>query len=321
MTPRPPLRRRSAISAIAGAVALLLLVATGCSPAKESSSTEAPVGGLCPVPPIDVVVSVDQWGDLVEQLAGSCAKVTSIVAGGSVDPHDFEPTPADAAEMAKAELIVINGVGYDEWAQRAIDALSPRPAVLDIGGRYDMPAGGDPHLWYAPGVVRLALDDITNALESVSPGAAEFFAARSVSVEDSMREYFDTIGRLREEFQNAQGGAVTYAATEPVFDAMATTVGMADVTPEGFARATSNEGEPSPGDIAQIMDALADGSVSVLIVNVQSSSSMTDRLREQAESHGVPIVEVTETMAPGASSFQDWQVDQLQAIESALGFS
>ena len=45
------------------------------------------------------------------------------------------------------------------------------------------------------------------------------------------------------------------------------------------------------------------------------------RLREQAESHGVPIVEVTETMAPGASSFQDWQVDQLQAIESALGFS
>jgi zinc/manganese transport system substrate-binding protein len=102
---------------------------------------------------------------------------------------------------------------------------------------------------------------------------------------------------------------------------MATTVGMVDVTPEGFARAMSNEGEPSPGDIARFMDALADGSVSVLVVNVQSSSSMTDRLREQAESHGVPIVEVTETIALGAASFQDWQVSQLHTLETALGFS
>jgi len=321
MARRLPIRRRTGRCALAGALAILLFAAIGCSPARESSSSKAPVGGLCPVPPIDVVVSVDQWGDLVEQLAGSCADVTSIVAGGSVDPHDYEPTPADASAMAKADLIVINGVGYDEWAQRAIDARSPRPAVLDIGGRSDVPAGGDPHLWYAPGVVRLVLDDITNLLGSTSPGATEFFAARSANVKDSMREYFDTIGRLRSEFQNAQGGAVTYAATEPVFDAMATAVGMVDVTPPGFARAMSNEGEPSPGDIARFMDALADGSVSVLIVNLQSSSSMTDRLREQAETHGVPIVEVTETLAPDAASFQEWQVGQLQMLESALRFS
>ena len=321
MALRLPIRHRTGRCALAGAVAILLVVATGCSPARESSSSKAPVGGLCPVPPIDVVVSVDQWGDLVEQLAGSCAHVTSIVAGGSVDPHDYEPTPADASAMAKADLIVINGVGYDEWAQRAIDARSPRPAVLDIGGRSDVPAGGDPHLWYAPGVVRFALDDITNMLGSTSPGATEFFAARSADVKDSMSEYFDTIGRLRSEFQNAQGGAATYAATEPVFDAMATAVGMVDVTPPGFARAMSNEGEPSPGDIARFMDALADGSVGVLIVNLQSSSSMTDRLREQAKTHGVPIVEVTETLAPDAASFQEWQVGQLRMLESALGFS
>jgi zinc/manganese transport system substrate-binding protein len=304
----------------AGLVAVLLAAGTGCSPAPESRSTEPPVGGLCPVAPIDVVVSVDQWGSIVEQLAGSCATVTSIVSGGSVDPHDYEPTPSDAAAMARADLIVLNGVGYDEWAQRAVDARSPRPPVLDIGGRFDIPAGTDPHLWYAPGVVRMVLDDITAALTGASPDAADFFAARAVVVKDSMSDYFATIGRLRTAFEKTQGGVVTFAATEPVFDTMAATLGMVDVTPAGFARAVSNEGEPSPGDVGRLMDALADGSVAVLIVNVQSASSMTDRLREQAETHDVAILEVTETMASGSASFQDWQVGQLQALADALGF-
>ena len=271
------------------------------------------------MPPIDVVVSVDQWGVIVKELAGSCAHVTSIVSGGSVDPHDYEPTPADASAMAKADLIVLNGVGYDAWAQRSIDAMTKRPTVLDIGGSFDLPAGSDPHLWYAPGVVTGSADRITAALTGSSPEATDFFAARAAAFESSLKPYFDLIGQIRASVTASPNSPLSVAATEPVFDGMIIPLGLVNATPAGYARSVSNGGEPSPGDIALFMDALANGSVSVLIVNVQSSNLMTDRLREQAETHDVPIVEVTETVPAGASTFEQWQVDQLHALADALG--
>ena len=299
----------------------VMLLAVGCSSAPESRSSEAPVGGLCPARPIEVVVSVDQWGGIVEQLAGSCAQVTSIVSGGAVDPHDFEPTPADAAALGRADLIVINGSGYDEWAEHAIEARSPQPEVLDVSNLMILVEGSDdPHLWYAPDVVRLTADRVTDALRAAVPGADDYFAARAAEFDASMEEYFSLIGELRTDFERAQGGAVTYAATESVFDSMATTLGMVDVTPDGFARAVSNESEPSPGDVAEFMDALADGSVRLLIINSQSTSAMTDRLREQAKSNGIAVVEITETIAPGAASFAEWQVAQLLDLQTALGY-
>lgn len=307
-------------TAVAAAVLALVALAAGCGSVEERHRTTPPVGGPCPVRPIDVVVSVDQWGDLVGQLAGSCATVTSIISGGAVEPHDYEPTPADASALAGADLIVLNGIGYDEWAQRAIDARSSRPVVLDIGGRFDLPMGADPHLWYSPDIVHRTLTDITGALTEASPGAAPFLAERAAAVETSMGDYFDTIARIRTEFENAQGGAVTYVATEPVFDSMAAALGMVDLTPEGYARAVSNGGEPAPGDIASLLDALAHGDVRVLIVNTQSTGSMTDRLRAQATTHHVPVVEITETKAPGSASFQDWQIAQLHALATALRY-
>jgi len=304
----------------------LIMVSLGaatvaCGPASESSSTAVPVGGLCPVQPIDVVVSVDQWGIIVKELAGSCAEVTSIVSGGAVDPHDFEPTPADAAALARADLIVINGSGYDEWAQHAIEARSPQPNVFNVSTLITYTDGTeDPHLWYAPGVVRLTADRLTDALRAAVPGADDYFTARAAEFDASMQEYFSLIGELRTKFESGQGGADTYAATESVFDSMALTLGMVDVTPDGFARAVANESEPSPGDVAEFMDALADGSVRVLIINSQSTSAMTDRLREQATSKGVAVVEITETIAPGSASFAEWQVAQLRNLETALEY-
>ncbi len=316
MVQRPPLIFR----VLLGLILVSLGAATvACGPASESTSTSVPAGGLCPVPPIEVVVSVDQWGSIVKELAGSCAQVTSIVSGGSVDPHDYEPTPSDASAMAKADLIVLNGIGYDAWAQRAVDAMSQRPNLLDIGDGWDMPAGGDPHLWYLPGVVSQSAGRITAALTGASPDAADFFAARAAAFDSSMKPYFDLIGQIRAAVTASPNSPLSVAATEPVFDGMIIPLGLVDATPAGYARSVSNGGEPSPGDIAAFMDALADGSVSVLIVNVQSSNSMTDRLRDQATSHHVPIVEVTETVAAGASTFVQWQVDQLHALASALG--
>src|SRR5690348_4216009 len=91
---------------------------TGQSTPSPSSSTAAAStstgsAAACPTAPVDVVVSVDQWGDIVSELGGACARVKTILASSSVDPHDYEPSPADAASFAGAKMVVVNGVDYD----------------------------------------------------------------------------------------------------------------------------------------------------------------------------------------------------------------
>ena len=111
----------------------------------------------------------------------------------------------------------------------------------------------------------------------------------------------------------------TYAATEAVFDDMATAVGLVDRTPEGYRSAALNESDPSPADVNAFEEALRAGEIDVLVVNTQTEGSLPDQIRDVAEQAGVVVVEVTETVPSGETSFATWQVDQLRALREALG--
>ena len=96
---------------------------------RHAAETAAP-SGACPTTPVDVVVSVDQWGDIVSELGGDCARVKTLLASSSVDPHDYEPTPADAASFEGAQLVVVNGAHYDEWAAKLAATSAPDAPVV-----------------------------------------------------------------------------------------------------------------------------------------------------------------------------------------------
>ena len=129
-----------------------MLVLGACA---SGGGTDADTVGDCPGGRIPIVVTVDQWGDIVGGLAGACGDVTTIVVAPTVDPHDYEPTPADLAAFDEAELVVVNGLGYDAWADKAIDALGAPTGGRRRGRRWPAGSEGDnPHLWYDPATVR-----------------------------------------------------------------------------------------------------------------------------------------------------------------------
>ena len=130
-----------------GLVAVPRRRAHRCGGGGEASSGTA---GSCPGDPVAVVVSVSQWGDIVEELGGDCAEVTTIVSGSSVDPHDFEPSPADLAAFDDAQLVVVNGLDYDPWASDAVDAVASSLPTIDAGEIAGRDEGDNPHLWYDP---------------------------------------------------------------------------------------------------------------------------------------------------------------------------
>lgn len=280
---------------------------------SATKGTSPAAGGPCPTAPIKVVVSVDQWGDIVKQLGGKCTEVTSIVTSASGDPHDYEPTPADNAKFADAKLVVVNGVDYDPWAEKAVDTLSTKPAVVNGGEVLGLKEGDNPHIWYSPDDVEKVSAAVTSELAKLSPAAAEYFQTQATAWTASMQPYRDEIAKIK-----AKSSGKTYAATESVFDYMAAAVGLTNATPQGYQNAAANESDPAPGDVNDFQTALKDKKIKVLIFNTQTEGAVPDQIRETATSAGVPVVNVTETVPADASSFLQWQLAQLQALEKAL---
>jgi len=302
------------------AVGAVLLVA-GCGSSGSSAtaadgepSASTVAAGACPVEPLQVVVTVNQWGDIVGQLGGECTEVTTIINGGDVDPHDFEPTPADSVAFSDADLVVLNGLDYDHWAENAVSSLAPEPAVVDAGTVVGREEGDNPHIWYGPEYVQSVSDAVTAELKQLAPEAASYFDAQAAAWDEQLQPYLEEISSLK-----AAAAGKTYAATESVFDDMAAAIGLTDLTPEGYQAAAANESDPAPGDVNAFEELLRGGTVDLLVYNTQTEGSVPEQIRAVAEKAGVPVVEVTESVPPGVSSFVTWQLDQLKALSTALG--
>ena len=304
------------------AVAAALLLPFGlaaCSsqpssaPSDTSAATAASDAAACPAAPVDVVVSVDQWGDIVSELAGKCGNVKTILASSSVDPHDFEPSPADGATFSRAQLVVVNGVDYDTWASKLAATSVPNAPVVDAGQVTDTRADANPHLWYSPSAVTAVADAVTAELTKLEPEASDYFSTQRLNFSAAMKPYDELIAKIK-----AGAAGKSYAATVTVYDLQAEALGLVNKTPQGYQNASANETDPSPADLAAFNQALSDRQIDVLIYNTQTEGSIPEQIRAVAEAAGVPVVDVTETVAPG-QTFQGWQDSQLTALAKALG--
>jgi zinc/manganese transport system substrate-binding protein len=297
-------------AAVLAVLAALLLA--GCTAGRSGPAVASGDAARCPGPVLDVVVSVAQWGQVVRPLTGPCATVTTVIASAAIDPHEYEPTTGDIAAFQEADLVVLDGAGYDGWAAAAVADLDPGPArvvAAQVAGGTDR----DPHLWYSPAVVHRLAAAVTARLQALAPADTGVFAARAAAFRAELAPYDRAVAALR-----PLAARHTYAATETVFDRMARTLGLTDVTPAGYRRAVSNESDPAPGDVAALEAALTGHRADVLVFNRQTEGAIPDQLRAAARRAGVPVVEVTESPPQGSRSFVAWQTAQLTELANAL---
>jgi zinc/manganese transport system substrate-binding protein len=286
---------------------------TGCTDTKSSTRTGASATGPCPVAPVNVVVSVDQWGDLVGALGGNCAKVKTVLVSSSVDPHDYQPSPADASYFSGSQLVVVNGADYDPWASKLATTTVPKVPLISAAAVTETPDGANPHLWYKPSAVTAVADAVTAELTRLSPSAAGYFATQRTTFTTDLKPYNALIAKIK-----AAASGKSYAATEGIFSYMANALGLVDRTPAGYRRAVANQTDPSPGDINAFRTALSNRQIDVLVLNPQTEGALPDQIRTAAQESGVPVVDASETVAARDKSFQSWQVDQLTSLARAL---
>jgi zinc/manganese transport system substrate-binding protein len=296
------------MSRLVAVLAAVLVLLTGCatSPARPAGHANGP---------IDVVSSVNAWGSILAQLGGNRVRETSIITSPAIDPHDYEPSPADAKIIAGSRLFLENGIGYDPWAAQAVRA-NPDPArtVIDVGQVTGIQPGGNPHRWYSPTDVDKVADAITAALIRLDPaGAGYYTSARQAFGTTGLADYHRLIADIKARYAGTPVGA-----SESIFAPLADALGLNLITPPSFLKAISEGTDPSTADKATIDTQIHDHKIRLYVFNSQNSTpDVTEQVRA-ARAAGIPIVAVTETLTPATASFQQWQTSQLQALQTAL---
>jgi zinc/manganese transport system substrate-binding protein len=269
--------------------------------------------GTCPTSPVNVLAVENFYGNLVQQLGGQCVNVTVILSDPDADPHAFQPTAGDIRAFQNAALVLMNGLGYDDFADKAVGAISKQPAVVRAGDVLGLQVGANPHVWYSAGYVDQLKTAITAKLKQVAPDAAAYFDTQASALDQSFGAYRQLIGLINGQFANAPVGA-----TESIFVDMSYTTGLKLLSPPEFMQAIAEGNDPAAQDIAQFQNQLKGKQVKVLVYNVQTVTPITEQLKQMARDASIPIVGVSETMPVGAQTFQGWQAGQLRLLLNAL---
>lgn len=276
-------------------------------------SLAAVPGELCPSSVINVIAVENPYGSLLAQLGGQCVRVTSVINDPSADPHEFQTDVQVGKAYQTAELVVQNGLGYDEFSNKIIATLHQKPVVITGGDVVGLKPGDNPHLWYAPDYVTRISQAITRTLGQLRPLAATYFDAQAQEFAGALSPYHALIEEIKRRFAGTPIGA-----TETVFVYMAEAMGLNLVSPARFMQAVAEGTNPTVRDVAIFHDQIRQKQIKVLVYNTQAVSNLASQLRTLAHEVGIPVVGVTETLVPVHDSFQNWQVRQLRDLLTAL---
>jgi zinc/manganese transport system substrate-binding protein len=241
---------------------------------------------------------------------------TSIITNPDTDPHDYTPTASDGQLVAQSKLAIVNGLGYDNWAERLLQA-SPAGGrvVLNVGDVLGLAPGSNPHQWYSPSHVERVTEEIARDFERVDPADAGYFAGRMRSFLATGLARYDALRRqIRARFA---GTPVGYS--ESIFQPLGQDLGLKLMTPYSFAKAISEGTDVTAADKRTVDRQVEDRVVKAWVYNRQNTTPDVQRVNELARAAHIPIVAITETLSPASASFQQWQASQLEALARALG--
>src|SRR6266566_7816792 len=113
---------------------------------------------------LNIVAGENFWGSIASQLGGSKVNVQTVVTDPNADPHEYESNTTDARAFAQADLVILNGAGYDDWGKKLLDAnSSTHRQVLNVAHLLDKKPGDNPHFWYDAEYVIQVANAITAA--------------------------------------------------------------------------------------------------------------------------------------------------------------
>ena len=291
----------------ASGLSVILLAGCATSPSATSGADDR----------ITVVASTNVYGDIASAIGGDLVDVTSIIEDPSQDPHSYEGNARVQLALSKADIVIENGGGYDEWAGTLLDGAGNETAAVlnasDISGYDQEPADGEfnEHVWYDFPTMEKLVTELAAQLGEVDPDSASTFNDNAARYVTALGELEDRAGTLA-AVVNGAGVAIT----EPVPGYLLDAADFTNVTPDEFSEAIEEGTDVTPGVLLETLDLFADGTATVLVYNEQTTGPETEQVLAAAEDAGTPVVGVTETL-PNGLDYLAWMSANLDALEAA----
>lgn len=263
-----------------------------------------------------VMASTDVWGSVVRAVANGHVTVKSILTSAKDDPHTYEVSPVDDAAIADAALVAYNGGGYDPWVDKVLAAHPTIEAVnaysLLRPGPGDADGHPNEHVFYNLDVAKSVATTVADKLATIDSRNAVYYRANAA-------EFGRGADAIRGSERAIAAGhpRVRVIATEPVVYYLLAATGLVNETPATFTAATENDDDPSPADMAYVLDLINNRQISALLINPQTPTAATNDLQAAAQRVGVPITEVTETL-PAGTDYLTWQRNTVNSLAAAL---
>ena len=254
------------------ALSLAALTLTGCT---EQARWQKGTG------PIKIVASTNVWGDIAYQIAGEEATVTALIDNVNQDPHSFEASARDQLAVQDADIVIMNGGGYDDFVEQMVEA-DETPAIL-INAYV---ASGDDdtrneHIWYSASQVKDVGNVIFSALETVDRNSTPLYESNLAEFEAKIK----LIEIRTAEIANTWAGTTVFA-TEPLIHYLLQDTGMVDITPAEFAEAIEEERDVSPAVMLEAKEAIK--KANFIAVNMGTTTAQIEQLlsEERRASYG-----------------------------------
>lgn len=256
----------------------------------------------------------NEYANVISQIGGKYVEVSAIESNPNTDPHTFEASPAVAREIAAAQLVVRNGVGYDSWAKKILAAdPNPKRQVIVVQDLLHLPdSTKNPHLWYKPETMPAVVKAVAASLSKLDPAHAAFFKANVQKFDASLKPWYAAIASFKAKYPHTP-----VAVTEPVADYMLQAAGCDLKTPWNLQAAIMNGTDPAPQDVSIQNQLFKNHQVKVFLYNQQVTDSLTASFLNNAKAAHIPVVGVYETM-PTGYTYQSWMLAEVNALRAAV---
>lgn len=283
------------IISIIGLVGLLALVTTACANKKEAASQSDK---------ISIVTTTNVYSDIAKNIVGKYGTATAIIDKSSVDPHDFDPTTADAKKLTKANIIVANGLGYDSWMNKLAKSVNKKPVLVgeDLMG---LKNGDNPHIWYNLNMPTKYVDYLVKRLSKLDKKHAAYFKANG-------KKYLAKVDKIKKLVKTDKSNKKPVFVSEPVFDYALKEAGY-KIGDKEFEEAIENGTDPSPKMINKMNTDIKEKKIAFFVNNTQASSSTVKSFVKLAKKNGVPVLNVRETI-PNHITYLTWMKENYQNL-------
>lgn len=276
-------------------VTLVSLITVGCSN-KQNSAKQSDK--------ISIVTTTNVYSDIAKNIVGKYGTATAIIDKSSVDPHDFDPTTADAKKVAQANIIVANGLGYDSWMNKLAKSVDKKPVLVgeDLMG---LKSGDNPHIWYNLDMPTKYVDYFVKRLSKLDKKHAAYF-------KENGEKYLAKIDKIKQLAQANKGDQKPVFVSEPVFDYALQEAGY-KIGDKKFEEAIENGTDPSPKTINEMNNAIKQKKIAFFVNNTQASSSTVKSFVKLAKKNNVPVLNVRETI-PNNTTYLAWMKENYQKL-------